>query len=81
LTGFGAALADATRELTDGFTELFFAVLDFVGDGEVGLGFLAVEVFLVPMTVQYTTWPDRRTRGFAASALRFEHPKSLRMRD
>jgi hypothetical protein len=55
LSGFGTAVADATREVTDAFTELFFAGFDFAGDAAVVLGFLAVEVFLVPMTVQYTT--------------------------
>jgi hypothetical protein len=89
LSGFRAFVAAALAEIV-------FAGLGFVGEGEGFLGFLDVEVFLVPMTVQYTTRPDRRTRpsqqahrghpaaharGFAASALRLEHPKSLRMRD
>jgi hypothetical protein len=73
-TGFGTTLAEA-------FTEMFLAGLDFAGEGEMILGFLAVEVFLVPMTVQYTRRPNPRTRGFAASALLLEHPNSLRMRD
>ena len=61
LAGFGAAAADATREATDVFAELFFAGLDFAGAEEVFVLFFEVEVFLVPMTVQYTTGAARST--------------------
>jgi hypothetical protein len=62
LRGFGTTAAAACNELiADVFAELFFAGLDFAGDEAVALGFLAVEVFLVPMTVQYTTGAARST--------------------
>jgi hypothetical protein len=81
-TGFGTTAAAACKErIADAFARLFFAGIDFAGDEAGVLGFLAVEVFWVPMTVQYTTRPNRCTHGFAASAPRLEHPKSLRMRD
>jgi hypothetical protein len=54
--GFGALGASALAEIV-------FAGLDFAGAAEVLLGFFAVEVFLVPMTVHYTTPRGRSTNS------------------